>query len=289
MHFQRHMVLCEAWVPKHGPYEDLWAEPVISFGKVFVWVFAKVLGGKQKILFELFRFEPNTQSLNPPRVRQHQLMTPPQNPRMKKKKTLVTTHTRAPCVKHGCNCAWHRADAHLAGPPCVSWSPMGCKEGAQAADFKHFLAWISMRRQHKEYVTNMEEVSHQPFVGPGQTFCYNLHWALTSDAFFNHTIPASTQAVNNMLNVWMRNLFLTVFTSADDLLPKPLGFIDRIRFQSTRLSFWTSCWATSTSERASSWTRGIRDGPFVANAGTQFFCFESCVLMDVRLTRHVCW
>ena len=56
-----------------------------------------------------------------------------------------------PCICHpGQHCEFGRAMIHIAGPPCVDWSPQGHQKGWDGNTVAPFLAWIAQRLKVQE-------------------------------------------------------------------------------------------------------------------------------------------
>lgn len=43
-----------------------------------------------------------------------------------------------------------KAEIHVAGFPCVSWSPIGKKQKDEGGDFVHWAAWVAWRREAQD-------------------------------------------------------------------------------------------------------------------------------------------
>lgn len=43
-----------------------------------------------------------------------------------------------------------KAEIHVAGFPCVSWSPIGKKQKDEGEDFVHWAAWVAWRREAQD-------------------------------------------------------------------------------------------------------------------------------------------
>eukprot|EP00438_Fugacium_kawagutii_P005072 Skav200543 [mRNA] locus=scaffold676:287405:290698:+ [translate_table: standard] len=56
----------------------------------------------------------------------------------------------APCTLHGESCKMLRASFHVAGIPCVSWSPFGKRKQTDGKDFEAFCGWGAQRRRQKD-------------------------------------------------------------------------------------------------------------------------------------------
>ena len=65
--------------------------------------------------------------------------------------------TCIPCKLHG-NCETLRADVHVAGPPCIHYSPMGLRRGLVGGTSLCFLCWVAQRRRLRERAILHENV-----------------------------------------------------------------------------------------------------------------------------------
>lgn len=61
-----------------------------------------------------------------------------------------STVDRAHCSNHDRVCDFGRADLHVAGFPCIAWSPQGQRGKDQSKDFKFWSAWVAHRRRMRE-------------------------------------------------------------------------------------------------------------------------------------------
>ena len=55
-----------------------------------------------------------------------------------------------PCVVHGKRCFCRKADLHVAGTPCVSWSLLGKRDGASGDTALAWFTWVAQRRAIQE-------------------------------------------------------------------------------------------------------------------------------------------
>lgn len=66
---------------------------------------------------------------------------------------------RFECVQHGQECKCLAADVHIAGFPCVSYSPQGLRRADKGDDFPHWCCWAAQRRSLEDKVV-IYECSH---------------------------------------------------------------------------------------------------------------------------------
>ena len=71
--------------------------------------------------------------------------------------TFFVCKTCIPCTLHG-NCETLRADVHVAGPPCIHYSPMGLRLGLAGKTNLCFLCWVAQRRRLRERAILHENV-----------------------------------------------------------------------------------------------------------------------------------
>ena len=67
--------------------------------------------------------------------------------------------SKAKCQVHDGLCEAVRADVHIAGTPCVNWSPRGDQSGLAGASGLAFFVWIAQRRLHQEDAVLHENVT----------------------------------------------------------------------------------------------------------------------------------
>ena len=73
---------------------------------------------------------------------------------------LVTPH--AHCVCHNKMCTVERATIHIAGTPCVDWSPMGSNKKGDGCTAVVFMVWVFMRLVVQEPIIVQENSDRLP-------------------------------------------------------------------------------------------------------------------------------
>ena len=63
----------------------------------------------------------------------------------------------AHCLMHGQRCVHLRAGIHVAGIPCISWSPMGASRKTSGGDYPLFISWVCLRRQYQEISSHKQD------------------------------------------------------------------------------------------------------------------------------------